>query len=123
MMRKFHTQFDQKNLTGNAGLVHLGRFAQKLGLDDILSRTIDIKRGDNAQYQVAEIVMMLMFGVLAGAKHISHLAILGCDSVITTLFKWDRFPFATTFSRVFKLLVVPTKQCGSINSMGYMLYS
>ena len=103
MMRKFHTQFDQKNLTGNAGLVHLGRFAQKLGLDDILSRTIDIKRGDNAQYQVAEIVMMLMFGVLAGAKHISHLAILGCDSVITTLFKWDRFPFATTFSRVFKL--------------------
>ncbi len=103
MMRKFHTQFDQKNLTGNAGLVHLGRFAQKLGLADILSRTIDIKRGDNAQYQVSEIVMMLMFGVLTGAKHISHLAFLGCDSVITILFKWDRFPFATTFSRVFKL--------------------
>ncbi len=48
MMRHFHTRFDQKNLTGNAGLVHLGRFAQKLGLTDILSRTIDITRGDNA---------------------------------------------------------------------------
>jgi len=48
MMRHFHTRFDQKNLTGNAGLVHLGRFAQKLGLADILSRTIDITRGDNA---------------------------------------------------------------------------
>lgn len=67
MMRHFHTRFDQKNLTGNAGLVHLGRFAQKLGLADILSRTIDITRGNNAQYQVADVVMMLMFGVLAGA--------------------------------------------------------
>ena len=34
MMRHFHTRFDQKNLTGNAGLVHLGRFAQKLGMSD-----------------------------------------------------------------------------------------
>ena len=52
-MRHFQTRFDQKDLTGNAGLVHLGRFAQKLGLADILSRTIDITRGHNAQYQVA----------------------------------------------------------------------
>ncbi len=48
MMRHFHTRSDQKNLTGNAGLVRLGRFAQKLGLADIQSRTIDITRGDNA---------------------------------------------------------------------------
>ena len=46
---------------------------------------------------------MLMFGVPAGTWHISHLAILGRDSVMITLFKWDRFPFATAFSRVFKL--------------------
>ena len=103
MMRHFQTHFDQKDLTGNAGLVHLGRFSQKLGLADILSRTIDITRGHNAQYQVADVVLMLMFGVLAGAKHISQMTILGCDTVLTTLFKWDRFPFATTFSRVFKL--------------------
>ncbi len=48
MMRKFHTRSDLKNLTGNAGLVHLGRFAQKLGLANIPDRTIDITRGDNA---------------------------------------------------------------------------
>lgn len=102
-MRKFHTQFNEKNLTGNAGLVHIGRFAKKLGLADILRRTINIKRGDNALYPVADVVMMVMFGVLAGAKHINQLAILGADTVITTLFKWDRFPDSTTFSRIFKL--------------------
>ena len=99
-MRKFHTQFNEKNLTGNAGLVHVGRFAKKLGLADILRRTINIKRGDNALYPVADVVMMVMFGVLAGAKHINQLVILGADTVITTLFKWDRFPDSTTFSRI-----------------------
>ncbi len=69
----------------------------------MLKRKIGIKRGDNAQYQVAEVVMMLMFGVLAGAKHISQLVILSADKVITTLFKWDRFPDDTTISRIFKL--------------------
>ena len=64
MMRLFHTRFDQKNLTGNAGLVHLGRFAQIPGLAGILSRTIDITRGHNARYQVFDVVLMLMFGVL-----------------------------------------------------------
>ncbi len=76
-MRKYHTWFDLKNLTGNAGLVHLGHFAQKLGVADVLKRKIGIKRGDNAQYQVAEVVMMLMFGVLVGAKHISQLVPFG----------------------------------------------
>jgi len=53
-MRHFHTRFDWKNLTGNAGLVHLGRFAQKLGLADIPSLTIDITRGPNAKYLVTD---------------------------------------------------------------------
>ena len=30
MMRKFSVEFTAKNLTGNAGLIHLGRFADKI---------------------------------------------------------------------------------------------
>lgn len=102
-MRKFHVQFTEKNLTGNAGLIHLGRFAQKLGIGKMLRQHISIKRGDNAQYDIANTILMLAFGVLAGAKHISHLSILRADNVLRALFKWDQFPDDTTFGRIFKL--------------------
>ena len=36
MMRKFHTSFTEKNLTGNAGVLNIGKFAKKLELPKIL---------------------------------------------------------------------------------------
>ncbi len=102
-MRNFHVQFTEKNLTGNAGLVNLGRFAAKLKLDKILGQFITIKRGPNADYQIVDVIIMLVMGVLAGAKHFSHMIILRSDKVLRTLFKWDKFPDDTTFGRIFKL--------------------
>jgi len=103
MMRIFHTTFNQKNLTGNAGLSLLGRFAKKLNLHKLLDQHISIERGENATYQVSDAVLMLVFGVLAGAKHISHLALLRSDKPFRKLFKWKQFPDASTFGRIFKL--------------------
>lgn len=102
-MRRFHVQFSEKNLTGNAGLVHLGRFAEKLGLDKMLQQHISIQRGENATYSPADAILMLAMGVLAGAKHISHLVILRTDTAIRSLFKWNDFPDGTTFGRIFRL--------------------
>jgi hypothetical protein len=39
---------------------------------------------------------MLLLGVLAGAKHLSHLALLRTDRVIRSLFNWDQFPDDST---------------------------
>ena len=103
MMRKYYVTFSEKNLTGNAGLVHLGRFAEKLGLEKILQNTLTIQRGANADYQVADAILMLMMGVLAGIKHMAHTIILRNDGVLCALFRWDRFPDATTFGRIFRL--------------------
>lgn len=103
MMRKFHVQFSEKNLTGNAGLVHLGRFADKLGLEKLIKQHITIKRGPTADYQIADIIMMLAMGVLTGAKHMSHLVILRTDEVLRALFKWEKFPDNSTFGRIFRL--------------------
>lgn len=102
-MKKFHVNFTAKNLTGNAGLVHLGKFADKLQLPQILKKVISIERGHTANYEVANVVMMLMTGVLAGIKHISHLDILRHDSVIRKLFDWKKFPDNRTFGRIFEL--------------------
>jgi len=86
MMRKYYTTFSEKNLTGNAGLVHLGRFAEKLGLVKMIERTLTIQRGANADYQAADAVLMLMMGVLTGIKHMAHTIILRNDDVLRALF-------------------------------------
>ncbi len=113
MMRVFHTKFSEKNLTGNAGLVNLGRFSEKIGLPKILADHLTIERGASAKYQVSDIVMMLMFGVLAGAKHMSHMAILRSDEVLRALFRWDKFPVSTSFGRIFKLFT--QKHCKELS--------
>ena len=114
-MRIFHTTFNQKNLTGNAGLSLLGRFAEKLNLHRMLDGHISIERGETATYQVADAILILIMGVLAGAKHISHLAILRADEPFRKLFKWDKFPDDTTFGRIFKLFTF--KHCKELSEV------
>lgn len=102
-MRTFHTQFTEKRLTGNAGLVHVGRFVEKLKLKKTIDKKVSIIRAANSDYSVSDAIIMLAMGVIAGAKRISHLSLLQNDHVIRTLFNWDNFPVDTTFSRIFKL--------------------
>ena len=49
-MISYSTAFTAKNLIGNAGLTHFGRFVEKLGLMRMLRQHITIKRGLNARY-------------------------------------------------------------------------
>jgi len=86
-MKNFHVNFTAKNLTGNAGLVHIGKFSHKLQLLKTLKKVISIERGHTSNYEVANVVMMLMTGVLAGIKHISHLSILRHDERSSTKFQ------------------------------------
>ena len=54
-----------------------------------MANHLAIERGSDADCQVSDVVMMLVFGVIAGVKHISHMAILRSDEVLRALFKWD----------------------------------
>jgi hypothetical protein len=92
MMRKYYVTFTEKNLTGNADLVHLGRFAEKIGRAKIIERTVAIDRAPNAEYQVADAVLMLMMGVLASIKYMTHTIILKNDDVLRALFRWEKLP-------------------------------
>ena len=67
-MKTFQVKFTAKNLTKNAGLVHLGKFAEKLQLPKTLKKLISIERGPTADYKVANVIMMLMMGVLGFHK-------------------------------------------------------
>jgi hypothetical protein len=83
--------------------VHLGRFAKKLGLLNILDRHISISRGENARYDAPSAITMLMLGALSGVKHLSHMLLLKRDTVIRQLCNWDNFPHHSTLGRIFKL--------------------
>lgn len=114
-MKNFHVKFTAKKLTGNAGLVHLGKFSEKLQLPKTLKKIISIKRGPTADYEIANVIIMLMMGVLAGVKHISHLSILRHDSVIRKRFNWDKFPDNRTFGRIFELF--NHKHCNELHEV------
>jgi len=103
MMKPVKIEFTEKNLTGNAGLVHFGRFIQKLNLKEILMKQISIPRAPNAVYQVSDAIIILILGVIAGVRHMSHLAILRTDNVIRSIFNWENFPDDSTLGRIFKL--------------------
>jgi len=102
-VKPFRVEFSDNKLTGNAGLVHLGRFAKKLGLLNILDRHISISRGENARYDAPSAITMLMLGALSGVKHLSHMLLLKSDTVIRQLCNWDNFPHHSTLGRIFKL--------------------
>ena len=114
-MKAIKVEFTEKNLTGNAGLVHFGRFIDKLKLHERLNSHLSITRASNADYQAADVVVLLVLGVLAGAKHMSHMAILGMDSAIRTISGWKIFPVASTFSRIFKLFT--HKHCNELSEV------
>ena len=101
-MKSFRIEFTEKKITGHAGLVHFGRFIEKSGLKATLEKHLDVKRGPNANYSMADAVIMLALGAIAGVKHISQLAILRTDRVLRKLFEWEQFPASSTFGRIFR---------------------
>jgi hypothetical protein len=81
----------------------------------MLTRRITINRAENAKYKAADIVMILVMGALAGAKHLSHLVILKNDHAFRALFRWESFPNYTTVSRIFKLFT--PKHCKELSDV------
>jgi len=102
-MKSVKADFTEKNLTGNGGLVHFGKFMKKLGMDKILENHLGIIRAENAQYSASDAVMMLILGALAGVKHMCHMRLLRHDGVLRKIFEWTDFPADSTFGRIFKL--------------------
>ena len=93
---KVNINFGAKNLSGNSGLVPIAQFAEKLKIEEVLESELSIKQKANGRYSIVEVIMLTMFGVIAGAKHISQLDIIRHDSVIMRLLNWGAFPVTTT---------------------------
>ena len=75
-MEKVSINFEGKNLTGNSGLIPIAQFAEKLKVEETLRSELSIEQKYNSKYSIVETIMITMFGVIAGAKHISQLGII-----------------------------------------------
>jgi hypothetical protein len=111
-MKEVKVEFTGKKLTGKAGLVPVGKLMKKLGLKGLFETHISIERGANAMYSVADAAIMVLLGVVAGTKHLSHIALLRGDQVLRSIFEWENFPVDSTLGRIFRLF--SPKHCAEL---------
>jgi hypothetical protein len=93
-------RFSEKRLTSRAGLIPMGRFIDKLGIEGAVDRAVSIIRGANAHYGLGMILKAIVLGVVSGSRHLSDVVRLGADEALMKSLGWDRFPVVSTITRV-----------------------
>jgi hypothetical protein len=73
----------------------------RLGIEGIIDRSVNIDRGANADYGLGMIFAGITLGVIAGCRHLADLVRLGMDEALMKARGWERFPVLSTMTRVF----------------------
>jgi hypothetical protein len=81
-------------------LIPVARFIDKLGIEQIMDRTVSIVRGANADYGLGMILKSVMLGIVSGSRHLSDVVRLGMDEVFMKTQGWESFPVVSTITRV-----------------------
>ena len=93
-----------KGLTIYGGLLPVFNFMKMLGLRKSISREINVERGANAKYQIADAIQMIVVGLIAGATAMEQVSAIWQDKVLQRLGGWTDIPVATTVGRIIKRL-------------------
>lgn len=91
-----------KNLTSYAGLIPVIKFMHQLGFENIFNLVVNYKRGDNAQYQLLDVMLLLITGIIGGATSVTKCVALWADVVLRKAGGWLRIPDATTLGKILK---------------------
>lgn len=101
--RKVHFTQAKKALTSQAGLIPAFRFLNRLGLPDILDKRINIERGSNATFQLADVILLVTTGILAGARSLMKVCTVWQDQILRECTRFQRIPCDSQFGRILKL--------------------
>jgi hypothetical protein len=64
-------QGTKEKLTSQAGLVPVVKFLDKIGLTEVVKNTVEHLRGENAVYEISDVVNLTTVGIVGGARYLS----------------------------------------------------
>lgn len=116
---KVHFQSGAKGLTSQAGLIPVMKFLKRFGVPDSLDKLVAHGRGDSAVYNLTDVMLLTLVGLIGGATSFLKTVALWSDGVLRRVGGWLRIPDDSTFGRIFK--EVTEEQIVSIEAMNHRL--
>jgi hypothetical protein len=114
-----HMPATATGLTSQAGLIPVVKFLQRIGFEKTVNRTVPHRRGDNADYQLTDVILLTLVGMIGGAGSIAKLCGVWSDGVLRKIAGWTKVPVDTTIGRLFK--EVTEKQISQFESLNHRL--
>ena len=102
-LRTLRLAFTDTHLTHFGGMILLQRFCSKLGLRRLLQRSIQFAQR-NANYLPSDLLLALLYAIMAGLRRINKTEILQYNGVFLSLLGLSRFPDQSTLRRFLKRL-------------------
>ena len=102
-LRTLRLAFTDTHLTHFGGMILLQRFCSKLGLRRLLQRSIHFPQR-NANYLPSDLLLALLYAIMAGLRRINKTEILQYNGVFLSLLGLSQFPDQSTLRRFLKRL-------------------
>jgi hypothetical protein len=99
--RSWRFAFNDEGLTHFGGMILIQSFGQKLQLRRLLQRHVRVRYGQKG-YQAADLILALLYAVVAGLRRINKTEILQYNGTFLNLLGLDQFPDQSTLRRFLK---------------------
>ena len=116
---KVHWSATANGLTSQAGLIPVVKFLNRIGFEDLVEQTVPHVRGDNATYQLADVMLLTLVGLIGGATSMAKVCAVWSDGVLARIAGWFQLPVETTINRLFK--EVNARQIAQLESLNHRL--
>ena len=100
--RKVTIQNTAQGLTSQAGLLPVVKFLDKLGADNLLRRHVSLERGNNAVYELTDVIWLSLVAIVGGSRSLVGITTVWSDTVLRKMAGWARIPDSTNLGRIFK---------------------
>ena len=116
---KVHMSATATGLTSQAGLIPVVKYMCRIGFEKIVSQDVPHQRGNNADYQLTDVILLTLVGMIGGATALAKLCGVWTDSVLRDIAGWTKLPVDTTIGRLFK--EVTERQISQLESVNHRL--
>ncbi|MCI0655292.1 MAG: hypothetical protein L0Y39_12590 [Methylococcaceae bacterium] len=108
-----------QGLTSQAGLIPVLKYLQRIGFEQAVGETVAPRRGDNADYQPTDVILLTVVGMIGGATSLVKVCAVWSDGVSRKIGGWFKLPVQTTISHIFK--EVGERQISQLESLTHKL--